>query len=167
MVSIPITLRVHASDCAFPLCDKPQALDIGIDGNSGEMFVYRSSGEKRTLLDMDGALTIWGRWLPVVWGIRPIMNGSTVSSGEDSTNWSCKVKGDEVILRTPNRGPPISITSSELEAALLVMGGPAVLQGASNVDFPEHPLVKGISRVVKHNHRIHQIADEEVEEIDL
>ena len=167
MVSIPITLRVYASDCAFPLCDKTQALDIGIDGNSGEMFVYRISGEKRTLLDMGGALTIWGRWLPFVWGIRPLLNGSTVGPGDDSTNWSCMMEGDEVILKTPNRGPPISIAPSELEAALLVMGGPAVSQSASNVDFPEHPLVKRISRVVKHNHRIHQIADEEVEEIDL
>ena len=71
-----------------------------------------------------------------------------------------------VVLKTNGGGPPIAIAASELEAALLVMGGPTVLQGVSNAEFPEHPLVGEVSRVVRHNHRIHQIA-EEVEEIDL
>ena len=166
MVSIPITLRVHATGCAFPMCDKPQALDVGLDAESEEIFVYRVSGEKRTLLDIGGALTIWSRWLPVIWGIRSIVNGSAIGPNEESMNWSCVVGGSDVILNTPNRGPPITIAASELEAALLVMGGPTVLRSVSTGEFPEHPLVGGIFRVVRHNHRIHQIA-EEVEEIDL
>ena len=167
MVSIPITLRVHAIGCAFPMCDKPQALDIGIDGESGEMFVYRVSGEKRTLLDIGRALTIWSRWLPVVWGIRPIVNGSAIGPNGKSLNWSCVREGGLILtLNTPNLGPPVAIATSELEAALLVMGGPAVLQGASNEEFPEHPLRDDGFRVVRHNHRIHEIA-QEVEEIDL
>ena len=39
MASIPLVLRVHATGCAFPMCDTPQALDIGADGESGEMLV--------------------------------------------------------------------------------------------------------------------------------
>lgn len=166
MVSIPITLRVHATGCAFPMCDKPQALDVGLDAESEEIFVYRVSGEKRALLDVGGALTIWSRWLPVIWGVRSIVSGSTIGPKEESMNWSCVMRGSDVILNTPNCGPPITIAANELEAALLVMGGPTVLQGVSNAEFPEHPLVGEISRVVRHNHRIHQIA-EEVEEIDL
>ncbi len=166
MASIPLTLRVHATGCAFPMCDTPQALDIGADGESGEMLVYRVSGEHRTLLDTGSAIAIWSRWLPVAWGIRPIVDSSTVGL-HDESNWSCMIgENASVHLTTPKCGPPITIAAKELEAALLVMGGPTVEGSISVVEFPEHRLEKGLSRVVRHNHRIHEIA-QEVEEIDL
>lgn len=168
MASIPLTLRVHATGCAIPMCDTPQAVEIGIDNESGEMFVYRVSGNKRSLLDRGSVRTIWSRWLPIAWGIRSIVNSSVVGSDDESTNWSCLTGGNSasVQLTTPKCGLPITIATGELEAALLLMGGPAVEQEVSGADFPEHPLVEAITRVVRHNHRIHEIA-QEVEEIDL
>jgi len=166
MASVPLTLRVHATDCAFPMCDTPQALDIGADGESGEMLVYRVSGEHRTLLDTGSAIAIWGRWLPAAWGIRPIVDSSTVGLGDDS-KWSCGIGGNaSVYLTTPKCGPPITIAANELEAALLVMGGPVLQKDLAAVHFPEHSLAGEVARVTRHNHRIHQIA-QEVDEIDL
>ena len=166
MASIPLTLRVHATGCAFPMCDTPQALDIGADGESGEMLVYRVSGEHRTLLDTGSAIAIWSRWLPAAWGIRSIVNSTAVGL-HDESNWSCMIgENASVHLTTPKCGPPITIAAKELEAALLVMGGPTVEGSISVVEFPEHRLEKELSRVVRHNHRIHEIA-QEVEEIDL
>ena len=166
MASIPLTLRVHATACAFPMCDTPQALDIGADGESGEMLVYRISGEHRTLLDTGSAIAIWSRWLPAAWGIRPIIGSSTVGLGGES-KWSCLDGGNaSVYLMTPKCGPPITIAANELEAALLVMGGPVLQKDLAAVQFPEHPLTEEVARVTRHNHRIHQIA-QEVDEIDL
>ena len=166
MAAIPLTLRVHATGCAFPMCDTPQALDIGADGESGEMLVYRVSGEHRTLLDTGSAIAIWSRWLPAAWGIRSIVDRSTVGLHGES-NWSCMIgENASVHLTTPKCGPPITIAAKELEAALLVMGGPTVEGSISVVEFPEHRLEKELYRVVRHNHRIHEIA-QEVEEIDL
>ncbi len=166
MVSIPLTLRVYATACAFPMCDRLQALDIGTDGESGEMFVYRVSGEHRALLDVGSAITIWSRWLPAAWGIRSIAKRPTVGL-HDESNWSCVVgENASVHLTTPKCGPPITIAGSELEAALIRMGGPAAQRESSDVVFPEHQLTEQVSRVVRHNHRIHEIA-QEVEEIDL
>ena len=125
MASIPLVLRVHATGCAFPMCDTPQALDIGADGESGEMLVYRVSGDHRTLLDTGSAIAIWSRWLPAAWGIRSIVNSSTVGL-QDESNWSCMIgENVSVHLTTPKCGPPITIAGSELEAALIRMGGPA------------------------------------------
>ncbi len=166
MVSIPLTLRVHATDCAFPMCDKPQALDIGTDGESGEMFVYRVSGELRTLLDVGSAIEIWNRWLPAAWGICSIAKRPTVGL-HDNSNWSCVIgENASVHLTTPKCGPPITIAGSELGAALIRMGSPAAQRAFLGVVFPEHQLTDQVSKVVRHNHRIHEIA-QEVEEIDL
>jgi len=166
MVSIPLTLRVHATECAFPMCDKPQALDIGTDGESGEMFVYRVSGEHRTLLDVGSTIEMWSRWLPAAWGVLSIAKRPTVGLHDDS-NWSCVIgENASVHLTTPKCGPPITIAGSELEGALIRMGGRAAQRESSGLVFREHPLAKQISRVVRHNHRIHEIA-QEVEEIDL
>ena len=113
MVSIPLTLRVHATECAFPMCDKPQALDIGTDGESGEMFVYRVSGEHRTLLDVGSAIEMWSRWLPAAWGVLSIAKRPTVGLHDDS-NWSCVIgENASVHLTTPKCGPPITIAGSE------------------------------------------------------
>ena len=170
MVSIPLVLRVHATDCAFPMCDKPQALDIGTRATEGreseEMFVYRVSGERRTLLDVCSAIEIWSRWLPAAWSICSIVKRPIVGLHNDS-KWSCEIgENSSVHLTTPNCGPPITIAGSELEAALIRMGGPATKRKISGVVFPEHQLTKQVSRIVRHNHRIHEIA-QEVEEIDL
>ena len=115
MASIPLVLRVHATGCAFPMCDTPQALDIGADGESGEMLVYRVSGDHRTLLDTGSAIAIWSRWLPAAWGIRSIVNSSTVGL-QDESNWSCMIgENVSVHLTTPKCGPPITIAAKELE----------------------------------------------------
>ena len=166
MVSIPLVLRVHATACAFPMCDKPQALDIGTDGESGEMFVYRVSGERRTLLDVGSAIEIWSRWLPAAWGICSIAKRPAVGLHDDS-NWSCVIgENASIHLTTQNCGPPITIAGSELEAALIRMGGPATQRKTSGVVFSEHQLTKQVLRIVRHNHRIHEIA-QELDEIDL
>tara|TARA_B100000029_G_C17587684_1_gene961617 strand:- start:2371 stop:2871 length:501 start_codon:yes stop_codon:yes gene_type:complete len=166
MASIPVTLRVYATSCKFPMCDTPQALDIGVDGDSGEMRIYRISGKHRTLIDAGSVLSMWGRWLPTTWGIRSIVNGSILGLDDEST-WSCTVgENSSIHLTTPNYGPPIDISASELGAALLLMGGPTVQSNLSRIQFPEHSLSEEVTRVTRHNHRIHQIA-QEVEEIEL
>ena len=169
MPSIPLTLRVHATGCAFPMCDTPQALDIGADGESGEMLVYRVSGEHRTLLDESDAVALLGRWLPAAWGIRPIVDIETMGLGDDS-KWSCGIGGNySVYLTTPKCGPPIPIAALELLTALLVMGAPLLqkaLAAVNQTTFREHSLAGEVTRVTRHNHRIHQIA-QEVDEIDL
>ena len=166
MASIPVTLRVYATSSKFPMCDTPQALDIGVDGNSGEMLIYRISGKHRTLIDAGSVLSMWSRWLPTIWGIRSIVNGSTLALDDDS-KWSCVVgKNSSVQLTTSNCGPPINIAAREFEAALLLIGGPSVQNGLSGIQFPEHPLAEDTTSVARHNHRIHQIA-QEVEEIEL
>jgi len=168
MASIPVTLRVYATSCKFPMCDTPQALDIGVDGDSGEMRIYRISGNRRTLIDAGSVLSMWSSWLSMIWGIRPLKR--PVLDGEGF--WSCvndlrKIGGDAMIhLTTPNCGPPITISPVEFEAALLLMGGPTVQSNISGIQFPEHSLSEEVTRVTRHNHRIHQIA-QEVEEIEL
>ena len=112
------------------------------------------------------AITIWSRWLPAAWGIRSIVNSPAVGLHGES-NWSCVIgENASVHLTTPKCGPPIKIAGSELESALIQMGGPAARRESSGAVFPEHQLTKQVSRVVRHNHRIHEIA-QEVEEIDL
>ena len=166
MVSIPLSLRVYATVCAFPMCDKPQAVDIETERESGEMFVYRISGEHRTLLDVGSAIEIWSRWLPAAWSICSIVKRPIVGLHNDS-KWSCEIgENASVHLITPNCGPPITIAGSELEAALIRMGGPATQRNTAGVGFSEHQLTKLGLRIVRHNHRIHEIA-QEVEEIDL
>lgn len=166
MGSIPLVLRIHAMASVFPMCEAPQALGIGIDGETGEMLIYRISGECRTLIDTGSVLSIWSRWLPVTWGIQSIVNASTMGLHDDS-KWSCVLgKNASVNLTTPNCGPPITLTARELEAGMLIMGGPLVQKDLSSVEFPEHPLDENVPRVTRHNHRIHQIA-QEVEEIEL
>lgn len=171
MASIPVTLRVYATSSKFPMCDTPQALDIGLDGNSGEMVIYRISGKHRTLIDSGSVLSMWSSWLPMIWGIRSL-NKKPVLDGDWDENWSCvndlrKIGGDAMIhLTTPNCGPPITISPVELEAALLGMGGPVIQKIHSEMQFPEHSLSEEVTRVIRHNHRIHQIA-QEVEEIEL
>ena len=165
MASIPVTLRVYATSSKFPMFDTPQALDIGVDGNSGEMLIYRISGKHRTLIDAGSMLSMWSRWLPTTWGIRSIVNGSTLGLDDDS-KWSCVVDNSSVQLTTPNCGPPINIAARELEGALLLMGGASVQNVLSGIQFPEHPLVEDTTSVARHNHRIHQIA-QEVEDIEL
>ena len=166
MASIPVSLRVHASSTSFPICDTPQALDIGLDGSSGNMVIYRISGSHRTLIDIGNVLSVWSRWLPTLWGIKPMVNRSTLGL-EGESKWSCvAIENSTVQLTTANCGPPIKIACRELEAALILIGGHRVQSDLSGTQFPEYSLGEEVTNVARHNHKIHQIA-QEVEEIEL
>tara|TARA_B110000263_G_C15128106_1_gene427526 strand:+ start:18 stop:515 length:498 start_codon:yes stop_codon:yes gene_type:complete len=165
MISIPLTLRVHATNCSIPITQNIQAIDITLSRKTNELLIYRISGEKKELIDHGKVLKMWSRWLSLSWGILSIYVKENIEA--EVNGWTCLVgNGETVKLNTPSCGPDIFLSCKELEAALLKMGGSVIGEEISNVKFPIHSLGSKITRVVKHNHRIHQLA-QEVNEIEL
>ncbi len=193
-IQIQVPIRVHAIASAIPICPLPQGLDFLVDGIDGTISIFRVSGEDRFLLDSGGVLEIWRQWLPVTWGKNAIRGRSipkldamqpkaedvdgqvllaieALSAKVDDTdgrNWSVHplVNREALSLTTPGTAPPIELSPTEIEMALLLVGTPTAEQRALKTDFPQHPIGEKFEEVVRHNHRIHEIA-QEVEEIEL
>tara|TARA_B100000959_G_C14691197_1_gene504752 strand:+ start:69 stop:578 length:510 start_codon:yes stop_codon:yes gene_type:complete len=169
MTVLRVPIRVHACSAVIPICPRPQALDVVSEAGGAIISIYRVSADNRLLMDRGRSLDVWRRWLPLCWGRIPILEGK-VPRADDASSWAAaNVSGTDSfrITITPVSGsPPVDFRTEEMEMAILAVGTSAARLASQEAELPEHPLGVHPTRLVRHNNRFHQLA-QEVDEIEL
>jgi len=161
---VGVSIRVHANSCLTQDHVLPQALDFALTRH-GNIRMTRVSGIKRIVLDESEVMEFWKSWLPWLWTLAGPVRGNA-----DGLDW--------VFFHEPGRAasPTLIIgtgvmeatfDTKELEAAIILAGS----NRASEISIARPREVHDLSptegsRVVRHNHRIHQ-QTLEIEELDL
>jgi hypothetical protein len=125
----------------------------------------RISGGRKIVLEEQEALEFWRRWLPGLWALA-----GTIRGRGDDLDWTFFYEGHQAVSPTLIVGTGVmeaTFDSRELEAAIILVGSSRASEISMARSMKVHDLspTEG-SRVVRHNHRIHQHTLE-IEELDL
>ncbi len=169
-MSIPSSIRVHASSAVIPICPTPQSLEVYTTDQGETMSIYRISRDKRVLIDHGEPLDIWRRWLPICWNRSNILRGGGKMPEHSHITWSAEATPDSNTIRVslnPLSGaPPVDFMSDELAMAIISVGLSSMTRLSRVAQFPEHNFGQVPFPIVRHNNKFHQMS-QEVEEIDL
>ena len=164
MQEVDVSIRVHANSSLTQDHVLPQALDFALTRH-GKIRMTRVSGIKRIVLDESEVLEFWRRWLPWLWSMAGYVRGDA-----DGLDWAFFHEEGQSHSPTLVVGTGVmeaTFHPSELEAAIVLVGSSRATEISMSRPMEVHDLsaTEG-SRVVRHNHRIHQHTLD-IEELDL
>ena len=157
------SIRVHAKSSVTQDHVVPQALDFELT-TDGNIRMTRVSGQRNILISESNVLDFWRRWLPNLWSKRGTIRG--VSDGLDWVFFYDDVPSNPPRMIVGHGVIDATFLTSELEAAIILAGSNRAKEISMATPFDAHDLSVGMSRIVRHNHRIHQNCLD-FDEIDL
>tara|TARA_B100001142_G_scaffold214805_1_gene212904 strand:- start:16232 stop:16723 length:492 start_codon:yes stop_codon:yes gene_type:complete len=148
-----VSIRVHANSSVTKDHVLPQALDfvLTIDGN---IRMTRISGERSIVISESTVLDFWRRWLPSLWAETGTIRGE--SDGLDWVFFYDTERSRSPRMIVGNGVIDATFVASELESAIILAGSNKAKEISMAKSFEIHDLAEVGSRVVRHNHRIHQ-----------